>query len=380
MARFEEAYGGGTERRLTHEEAARLLGVCTRTFRRWSDRYQDEGLDGLRDKRLAQASRRCAPVDEVLALVDRYRTGHWGWTVQHFYAWYRRDGGGRSYTWVKTRLQAAGLVPRAVRRGAHRKRRAAAPWPGMLLPQDGSRHEWVPGQLWDRIVTMDDATNEHYSMFCCEEEGTWSSFRGGREGLVAQGGGCSLYTDRGSHDWHTPGAGGQVDKRNPTQFGRAMAQLGSERIPAYSPEARGRAERAFRTHQDRLVKELAAAGITDMARAKAYLRHHYLPAFNAEVARPPREAGSAFVAAPEAERLDAILCEQHKRRVGHDTCVRFHRRGLQIPPDRYRCHYVKATVTVLYHPEWIAIRHGPRELARYDGSGKLLKEARKAAA
>ena len=380
MTRFEEAFFGWTESRLTQEEAARVLGVCPRTFRRWSDRYEEAGLDGLCDKRLTQASRRGAPVDEVLALVDRYRTGHRGWTVKHFYTWYRREGGGRSYTWVKTRLQAAGLVPRAPRRGAHRKRREAAPWPGMLLHQDGSRHEWVPGQLWDLIVTMDDATNEHYSMFFCEEEGTWSSFRGVREVLAEKGVFCSLYTDRGSHYWHTPVAGGQVDKRTPTQFGRAMAQLGIERIPAYSPQARGRSERAFKTHQDRLVKELAAAGITDMARANAYLQHHYLPAFNAEFARPSREAGSAFVAGPEAGRLDAILCEQHTRRVGHDNCVRFQGRVLQIPPDRYRCHYVKTTVTVLYHPDWIAIRHGPRELARYDISGKLLKEARKAAA
>ena len=98
MARFEEAYEGWTERQLTQEEAARLLGVCDRTFRRWLDRYQEEGLEGLRDKRLSQASGRCAPVDEVLALVDRYRTGHRGWNVKHFYTWYRRDGGGRSYT------------------------------------------------------------------------------------------------------------------------------------------------------------------------------------------------------------------------------------------------------------------------------------------
>ena len=152
-------------------------------------------------------------------------------------------------------------------------------------------------------------------------------------------------------------------------------------IPAYSPQARGRSERAFKTHQDRLVKELAAAGITDMARANAYLRHHYRPAFNAELARPAREAGSAFVTCPAAAELDAILCEQHERRVGPDNCVRFQRRVLQIPPDRYRCHYVKATVTVLQHPNgWLAIRHGPRELARYDRRGKLLQEDRQVAA
>ena len=116
MTRFEEAFFGWTESRLTQEEAARVWGVCTRTVWRWSDRYEEAGLDGLRDKRLSQASGRCAPVDEVLALVDRYRTGHRGWNVKHFYTWYRRDGGGRSYTGVKTQLQAAGVVPRAPRR------------------------------------------------------------------------------------------------------------------------------------------------------------------------------------------------------------------------------------------------------------------------
>ena len=117
MTRFEEAFFGWTESRLTQAEAARVLGVCPRTFRRWSDRYEEAGLDGVRDKRLTQASRRAAPVDEVLALVDRYRTGHRGWTVKHFYTWYRREGGGRSYTWVKTRLQAAGGAPEAARGG-----------------------------------------------------------------------------------------------------------------------------------------------------------------------------------------------------------------------------------------------------------------------
>ena len=246
---FEDVHSVWTERRLTQEEAARLLGVCPRTFRRWSARYEADGIEGLRDRRLSRASHRAAPVDEVMRMVDRYRTRHEGWNVRHFYSWYRRDGGTRSYGWVKDHLQKAGAVPRSKGRGKHRKRREPAPWPGMMLHQDGSDHAWVDGARWDLIVTMDDATNEHYSMFFCEEEGTWSSFRGVRETIEAKGLFCSLYTDRGSHYWDTPAAGGKVDKDNPTQFGRAMARLGIEMIPAYSPEARGRSERAFGTHQ-----------------------------------------------------------------------------------------------------------------------------------
>ncbi|MCS6930572.1 MAG: helix-turn-helix domain-containing protein, partial [Saprospiraceae bacterium] len=170
--RFEEAYTGWQAGRLTQEEAARLLGVSERTFRRYRDRYEEEGLEGLIDKRLVQVSHRRAPVDEVMAVVEGYRRRHEGWNVKHFYAWYRRDGGTRSYTWVKNTLQAAGAVAKAPGRGKHRKRRERAPWPGMLLHQDGSTHEWVAGKKWDLIITLDDATNEHYSMFFVAEEGT----------------------------------------------------------------------------------------------------------------------------------------------------------------------------------------------------------------
>ncbi len=371
--RFEEAYEGWNKSRLTQEEAANLLGVCSRTFRRYVDRYEEEGLDGLCDRRLSEVSHRRAPVDEVMDVVERYRDYHRGWNVKHFHSWYRRDGGQRSYTWVKSQLQGAGVVKRYAKRGAHRKRRESSPWPGMMLHQDGSTHEWVEGQRWDLIVTMDDATNEHYSMFFCEQEGTRSSFRGVREVIESKGLFCSLYTDRGSHYWHTPQAGGKVDKNNPTQFGRAMKQLGIEMIPAYSPQARGRCERVFRTHQDRLVKELASAGITDMDTANRYLQNEYLPAYHAEFKKPAREPGSAFVACRDPSVLDDILCERHERMVGADNCVRYRRKVLQIPADRHRCHYVKARVQVLDYPDQgLAVHHGPRELARYDAKGQLL--------
>ena len=219
---FEDVHSVWTERRLTQEEAAQLLGVCPRTFRRWSARYEEDGIEGLRDRRLSRASHRAAPVDEVMRMVDRYRTRHEGWNVRHFYSWYRRDGGTRSYGWVKDHLQKSGAVAKSQGRGKHRKRREPAPWPGMLLHQDGSDHAWVDGARWDLIVTMDDATNAHYSMFFCDEEGTWSSFRGVRETIEAKGLFCSLYTDRGSHYWDTPAAGGRVDRGNPTQFGQPV--------------------------------------------------------------------------------------------------------------------------------------------------------------
>jgi len=374
---FAKVYRGWMERRLTQEEAAEILGVSDRTFRRYICRYDEDRVEGILDKRLTQASHRRAPVDEVLEVgrqYERYR----GWSVRHFYGKYRESQGSRSYTWVKRSLQRQGLVSKVTKGGVHRKRRERAPFPGMMLHQDGSRHEWVPGKKWDLIVTMDDATNEHYSMFFVEEEGTVSSLQGVREVIVQRGLFSSLYTDRGSHYWLTPEEGGKVSKTQLTQFGHAMKQLGIQMIAAYSPQARGRSERAFQTHQDRLVKELALHGITDMDEANRYLANGYMPAFNAEFKKPACEEGSAFVPWIGGN-IDDILCEHFERTVNADNCVSFGRMALQIPANRYRCHYVRVKVQVhRYLDGSLAIFHGPRKLADYDPRGKL-KQMKKAA-
>jgi hypothetical protein len=123
-----------------------------------------------------------------MALCERYRARHDGWSARHFHTWYTRSGGIRSYTWVKKCLQEGRLIKKAPRRGVHRKRRERAPWPCMMLHQDGSTHdEWVPGPKWDLILTMDDATSEHYSMFFVDEEGTKSGFRGIGEVIRTKG-------------------------------------------------------------------------------------------------------------------------------------------------------------------------------------------------
>ena len=372
--RFEEAYEGWSEGRLTQAAAAQILGMCERSFRRYLSRYEADGLEGLLDRRLEHVSNRRAPVDEVMALTEQYRNRHIGWNVKHFHSWYKRKGGMRGYTWVKIRLQEAKLVPKVEKRGAHRKRRERSALPGMMIHQDGSNHEWVVGQKWDLIVTMDDATSEHYSMFFVEEEGTASSFRGVHDVITARGLFSSFYSDRGSHYWHTPHADGKVDRDKLTQFGRAMKQLGIDMIPAYSPEARGRSERAFGTHQGRLPQELALAGITSMAQANQYLAKVYMPAFNAEFAQPAMEEGSAFV--PWIGTcLEDILCEQFERTVSHDNCVRFDGMILQIPPDRHRCHYVKARVRVnRYASGALALFHGPRGLAYFTPDGRPITE------
>ena len=297
--RFEEVYERWSESRLSQAEAAEILGVGERQFRRQCRRFEVDGIDGLIDLRLGQVSHRRAPVDEVMALADFYRRRYVGWTAQHFHTKYQAQGGTRSYNFVRLALQERGLVAKAKRRGAHRRKRERRPLIGMMLHQDGSRHEWLPGQQHDLIVTLDDASGAIYSAFLVAEEDTMSSFLGVAEVIAWHGLFNSVYTDRGSHYWHTSKVGGKVDKDNPTQFGRAMAQLGIEMIPAYSPQACGRSERSFRTLQDRLPKELREADITDRVAANRFLKRTFIRAYNREFAvattegrRPIRRARS----------------------------------------------------------------------------------------
>jgi len=375
--RFEEVYEQFRSNRLSCEAAAEILGTSVRTFYRYRCRYEEAGVEGLADRRLGKLSSRRAPVDEVIKVLTLYKTDYDDFTVKHFHEKLAGYGIRRGYTWTKKVLQRGGLVKKAPRRGAHRRKRPRRPLPGMMLHQDGSSHEWVPGQFWDLIVTMDDATSEIYSAFFVPEEGTMSTLTGLYEVISKHGLFGSLYTDRASHYWYTPKAGGRVDKEKPTQVGRALKQLGIEMIPSYSPEARGRSERMFGTLQGRLPQELRLRGITDMAEANRFLREEYLPEHNQRFSVSPQEEGSAFIPWV-GTGLEDVLCIQENRVVGHDNTVRYKNLDLQIPEDTHRYHYVKVQVRVHEYPDAsLAVYHGPRRLASYTPEGRLIDNKKK---
>jgi hypothetical protein len=223
---------------------------------------------------------------------------------------------------------------------------------GMMLHQDASTHAWLPGDTGkhDLVVTMEDATSAIYSMFLVDEEGTASSLRGVREVVAKHGLFCSFYTDRGSHYFFTPEAGGAVSRTVLTQVGRALKQLGIEHIAAYSPQARGRSERAFLTLQDRLPKELKLAGISTIEAANRWLSEVYMAEHNKLFAIDAGQEGSAFVADAMGAWRE-ILCVQEDRTVGNDNTVKWQQLSLQLPPSRLRVHFVKANVRVHEYPD-----------------------------
>ena len=364
MARFVELLRRWEQAELNQAEAAEILGVSERTFRRWLARYDEEGEAGLLDRRLGKGSGKRVPQDREQEVEALYRRRYSGFTAKHFHEHLVRDHGfGWGYTWTKLFLQSKGLLAKAPRKGAHRRKRVRRPLPGMMLHQDGSRHEWLEGQpSLDLIVTMDDATGEIYSAFLIEEEGTASTFRARKEVFGAHGLPMSLYTDRGSHYFFSPEAGA-IDRKQPTQVGRALAQLGVEHIGAYSPQARGRSERMFGTLQDRLVQELKLAGIAAIEAANAFIREVYLPAHNARFAVKAAQSDSAFTPIPGVN-LDEILCVQEERQVGNDNCVSFRTLKLQIPESPMRPHFVKARVKVHLSSRRLARRLPRAEMHR----------------
>src|SRR5258705_1055085 len=361
-------------KRITWWQAAEIIGISDRHMRRWRERYEAFGYDGLFDRRRGTPSPKRVPLAQVEKVFALYREKYFDLNVQHFHEKLGADHGIElSYTWVKQALQGAGLVGRGRKRGAHRKRRERRPLPGMLLHIDGSRHQWFQDERWyDLIVILDDATSEIYYAQLVEEESTVTVMAGLREVIERKGVFCALYSDRGSHFWLTPKVGGRVDTHRLTQVGRALRELGVQMIPAYSPQARGRSERNFRTWHGRLPQELRLRGIPTLEAANRFLREHYLGEFNRRFQVQAAERGSAFV--PRRRRdLDLIFALQFERTVNRDNTVSFQNLSLQIERVRWRASLAGCTVMVHQHLDGThSLTHGPHRLGHYSAQGVAL--------
>jgi len=361
-------------KKITWWQAAEILGISDRHMRRWRERYEEEGYNGLFDRRCGKPSSRRVPVATVERVFALYREKYFDLSVQHFHEKLQaKHGIELSYSWVKQALQGAGLVARGRKRGVHRKRRERRPLPGMLLHIDGSRHQWFQDERWyDLIVILDDATSEIYYAQLVEEESTVTVMAGLKEVIERKGVFCALYSDRGSHFWLTPKVGGKVDYHRRTQVGRALHELGVQMIPAYSPEARGRSERNFGTWQGRLPQELRLHQIRTLEAANQFLREHYVAEFNRRFQVAAAQRGNAFM--PYRSRdLERIFSLQFERTVNRDNTVSFQNLSLQIERVRWRATLAGCQVVVHQHLDaTLSLTHGPHCLGRYTAQGTAL--------
>lgn len=360
-------------------EAAEVIGVSDRTMRRWRERMQRDGYDGLFHRQRGKPSPKRIPVEVLEKVLQLYDRKYFDFSVRHFHEKLREEEGIRlSYTWVKRALQGAGLVGRRRRRGKHRQRRERRALPGMLLHIDGSKHQWLGEGIWhDLIVILDDATSEIYYAQLAEEESTRTVMAALRTVIEQRGTFCALYSDRGSHFFETPQAGGKVDSNRLTQIGRALRELGIKMIPAYSPQARGRMERSYGTWQGRLPQELRLRGIPGLEQANAFLREQYISEFNRRFAVAAPRKGSAFMRYPH-RGLDWVFSVQQERVVGQDNTVVLENRVLQIAKTKWRNTLAGCHVRVHEHLDGrISIRYGPHVVAEYAAGAVMRRRDRR---
>jgi transposase len=374
MMKLQDVILKAMAKKLNWIEAAEIAGMSVRNMQRMRQRYQEFSYDGLVDRRRGKASRLRVPMETAEKVLALYQEKYFDFNVRHFHEKLREVEGIRlSYSWVKQALQGAGLVARRRKRGPHRRRRPRRPMVGMLLHIDGSKHRWFQDdRYYDLIVILDDATSEIYYAQLVEEESTRTVMAGLREVIERQGLFCALYSDRGSHFFHTPKAGEPVDKTRVTQVGRALKELGIQMIPAYSPQARGRMERSYLTWQGRLPQELRLAGITTLAQANQFLRERYIREFNQNFTVKPTEPGTAFRKCGRRD-LDWIFSVQTERVVSKDNTVAIGNRWWQIEKCRWRHTLAGQTVTIHHHLDGtVSLRFGPHVVARNDAQGRPL--------
>lgn len=315
-------------------EAAEILQMSERQLRRWRQRYEEHGYDGLLDRRKQTPSPRRIPFATAHKVLRLYREEYRGFNVKHFHELMTSEHEiDVSYSWTKALLQEAGLVTRARKRGEYRRRRERKPCSGMLVHIDGSQHRWFahPGdESQCLLVVLDDATSEILAARFVEQESTATCLGVLKEVVQERGTFGALYTDRASHFVYTPTAGQAPDRSRRTQLEQVLEELGIELICAWSPEARGRSERMFGTLQGRLPQELRRAGIDDYEQANAYLHEVYLPRHNANFSVDARHEVTAFIPVVGFD-LDRVFARRFERTVARDNTVHIHNRVLQLP-------------------------------------------------
>lgn len=363
-------------KKITWWQAAEIIGVSVRTMRRWRERLEEEGYDGLADRRKGAVSPKRVPLKTCQRVLGLFQDKYYDLNMRHFHEKLKEEQGIElSYTWVQKALQGAGLVAKRSKRGTHRRRRPRRPMIGMLLHIDGSKHCWLQeSRRYDLIVILDDANNEIYYAQLVEEESTRTVMTALREVIERKGLFCAMYSDRGSHFFVTPKAGEAVDKHRLTQVGRAMKELGVQMIPAYSPQARGRSERNFGTWQGRLPQELRLAGIRSLQEANQFLREHYIGKFNVTFKVPAEQKISAFRRCGRSD-LDWVFTVQTERIVAKDNTVAIGDRLWQIEKSRFRSTLAGCTITIHEHLDGrVSLRYGPHVVGRFDSQGRPLNK------
>ena len=316
-------------------KAAQLLAISYRQAKRVVARYQADGDAGLVHRLRGRASNRQAQPGRQQQALALYREKYAGYgPTLAAESMQRDDELAVSVSTLRAWLSKAGLWQRQRRSKVHRRRRPRREHLGELVQLDGSHHDWFAGRsgLAVLMVMIDDATGRVFARFF-EKESWESAATTLRRYTQLHGLPRALYVDGHSiyrAEWEPTPAEILADIKPTTQFGRALRELDVELIMARSPQAKGRVERVNRTLQDRLVKELTRAGISDLESANRFLEDSYLPQFNAQFGKVATQPADLHRAVEDA-RVLRVLSLQEERVVQPDWTVRWHNEFMQLP-------------------------------------------------
>jgi transposase len=364
------------EGHVTWMQAADILGISPRQMRRIRAEWEEGGWEALMDRRDGRFVKTKILADDIREICRLKREVYPDFNLRHFHEKLTEEHGiDISYTWTRKLLQEAGIVEKAPGRGKHRRRRERRPMRGMLLHIDGSTHQWLPElPKQDLIVVQDDADSRILYARFVEEEGSLSTFAALKQVVTCCGRFCELYHDRGSHFGRTAKAGDRIAEVQQGQVTQALKALGIRQIFSYSPQARGRSERAFGTIQGRLPQELRLAGIRTYEAANVYLEEVFVPDFNRRFTVAPEQAELAFTKVVGIN-LKLLLSVKEERVVRNDNTVSFNNLVLQIPRHRDRPHFVRCPVTVHQFPEGtLGVSYQNKLLGEYSLDGALLRD------
>lgn len=319
---------------LTLGEVASLIKVTYRQASRLKKYYKEKGKAGLIDGRQGQGSDKRSIGARRRDRIIQLKTGKYAnLTVRHFWEQaVENEGITSSYNTVLRTLQAAGVVEKQDRRGRYRRTRKRQPARGMRMHLDSSMHAWLGAHQpkYDLTVAIDDADSRILHAHFAPEEGMDTTFVALKDVIRRYGCPQTFYTDRGAHFCTTTEAG-KVDTTSMTQVQRALETLGINQLVAYTPQARGRSERAFKTLQDRLVNELDLRGITDYDAANTYLKKRFIPDYNKRFTVKPETEHNAFFAPHPAQSIDLICSEHNERVVRNDFTIAYKTTKIQLP-------------------------------------------------
>ena len=359
-----EAIEGG----LTVREAAIVLLLSERQVYRLKKKVRDGGFVGVihgNRGRSPSTANSLTFRERVRAL---YQDKYAGFNVSHFTEKLVEEGIEVSRETVRKELMSCGLITK-VKKPKHRQRRERMPKEGMLLQMDTSEHDWLMGRgpHMELIAAIDDATNEvPYALFV-ESDNTINNMLVMKEIVKRKGIPLGFYVDGASHFFTTRHGGTHVrikEEQEETQIERAIKELGSNLIPAGSPQAKGRIERLFGTFQDRLVNEMNLREISNLEDANNFLHREFLQDYNKSFSKAPQMAESAYIPLLWGKSLEGIFCLKYPRTVRADNTISYKSRVFQILPSPTRIGYTRAKVEV---QEWldgsIHVRYKDQELS-----------------